>query len=97
MQQVLNSINVRKKVVAFVKHICTMLSTMKIRRVIRKDEYVGVRMPRADRERLETMAREVRRDPSDLVWVLMCEGLDRLQRIRQRTGDSNDLLGTTTA
>jgi hypothetical protein len=51
---------------------------MKHKRIIRKDEYVGVRMPRADKERLETAARHVKRDPSDLAWVLVSDGLDRM-------------------
>lgn len=52
---------------------------MKQRRVFKKDEYLGLRLPRADKERLETVARNVRRNPSELAWVLICEGMDRLQ------------------
>lgn len=51
---------------------------MKKRRVIRKDEYVGVRMPSADKNLLEMGALLESRDTSDLAWVLVKEGLERL-------------------
>jgi hypothetical protein len=53
---------------------------MRKRRVFKKDEALSLRLPRADKERLETAARTERRNPSDLAWVLICEGLDRLHQ-----------------
>jgi hypothetical protein len=58
---------------------------MKRRRVHRKDEYLGLRLPKADKDALEVAARQERRDPSDLAWVLIMEGLERQQRKRETT------------
>jgi hypothetical protein len=41
-------------------------------------------MPRSDKERLEVQARQKLRDTSDLAWVLIREGLDRLEQIDRK-------------
>lgn len=55
-----------------------MVPAMKHRRAIKKDEVLGLRLPRADKERLEVAARLERRNPSDLAWVLIADGIDRV-------------------
>jgi hypothetical protein len=52
------------------------------RKTITKDEYLGLRLPREDKDKLEEIARrrEVSRDPSDLAWWLIRQGLDRIEQ-----------------
>jgi hypothetical protein len=51
--------------------------TMKVRKTFKKDEALGIRIPRADLQRLEREAEIDRRNKSDFAWVLIAEGLDR--------------------
>jgi hypothetical protein len=55
---------------------------MKRRRIHKKDEYLGLRLPKADKDALEVAAKETLRDPSDLAWVFIREGLERQQQKR---------------
>jgi 16S rRNA C1402 N4-methylase RsmH len=49
-------------------------------RLFKKDQYLGIRMPSDDKARLRDLALKVRRDPSDLAWVLICQGMERLSQ-----------------
>ncbi len=46
------------------------------KRLIRKDAYLGVRMPADDKHRLESAAKRDRRNVSDLAWALIMKALD---------------------
>ena len=54
---------------------------MRKRRLFKKNEYLGLRLPTADKDKLEEVARREKRNPSDLAWVLICDGLERLDKL----------------
>jgi hypothetical protein len=56
------------------------MRSRKVRRVLRKDDYLGIRLPGEDKARLEATARRVKRDPSNLGWYLIVRGLDEIER-----------------
>jgi hypothetical protein len=52
---------------------------MKVRKSFKKDEPLGIRIPRSDLQRLEREAERLRRNKSDFAWVLIADGLDRIE------------------
>jgi hypothetical protein len=52
----------------------------KPRRLFRKDEYIGMRMPREDKRRFEKAAEAGRYDLSDLIWRSAIEGLEIIRK-----------------
>jgi hypothetical protein len=57
------------------------------RRTVRKDEYVGIRMPGRDRKRFHIAAECGMYDLSDLVWRSAIEGLEIIRRREPRINE----------
>ncbi len=57
------------------------MRTRRINKLFRKDDQLGIRLPKTDKDRLVRLAREDRRDPSDMAWLLLVRAMDQHEGI----------------